>query len=105
MSRPFALRFVLLLLVLTFGAAIPASASEGGASMPWDDGLRALKENITGPLATTVVIIAMAGAGIMWAFSEHQTGFKQLSKVILGGSIAVFAVQAVTSLGVLGATI
>ncbi len=94
------------LLVLAFAllcTAIPAHASSGGASMPWDSALQAILDNLSGTVARVVILILVVVAGIMWAASDHGTGIKRLSQIIFGAGIAMGAVSFLTSLGFVGA--
>lgn len=84
-------------------AAPAAFATTGGTSMPWDEPLIRIQENLTGPVASAVIIIAVALAGVMWALSDHGTGMRRVSQVIFGAGVALGAVSFVTALGFSGA--
>jgi type IV secretion system protein VirB2 len=77
-----------------------AFATTGGTSMPWDEPL-----NLTGPVASAIIIIAVALAGVMWALSDHGTGMRRVSQVIFGAGVALGAVSFVTALGFSGAVL
>ena len=94
-----------LLLIARFAFPLAAAASTGGPSMPWDSGLQALVENLTGTLAHWIILGALCIGGIMWALTEHQVGMKRLSMALLGGGLAVAAVDVATTLGILGAMV
>lgn len=82
-----------------------AFASQGGTSMPWDVGVNAILSNLTGNLAHAFVLGGLAFAGIIWAVTEQQTGMRRLGNLVFGGALAVGAVDAATTLGVLGALV
>ena len=71
-----------------------AFATTGGTSMPWDEPLIRIQENLTGPVASAIIIIAVALAGVMWALSD-----------IFGAGVALGAVSFVTALGFSGAVL
>lgn len=79
------------LTALTGFAADIAIAS--GTAMPWDGPLSTLASNLTGPLATTVSIFAMAAAGFSMYFGgdEMSATIKKLLQI-------VFIVAAVANL-------
>ena len=86
-------------------SAPAAFATTGGTSMPWDEPLIRIQENLTGPVASAVIIIAVALAGVMWALSDHGTGMRRVSQVIFGAGVALGAVSFVTALGFSGAVL
>lgn len=96
---------VLTLLALAVVAAAPAHASGGGPAMPWDSPLQSLADNLTGPLARVVVLIAAGVAGLTWALSDHGSGAKKVGQLVMGGAIMVFAAQFLTGLGLGGALV
>ncbi|WP_274968942.1 TrbC/VirB2 family protein [Succinimonas amylolytica] len=53
------------------GFADPAFATD----LPWEDGLKTVKESLTGPVATALAIIGMVGAGAMLIFGGEISGF------------------------------
>lgn len=80
-----------------------AYASTGGAAMPWDTPLQNLLNNLTGPTARALVIIAIVACGLLWAFTRNEEGLKKLGQVAFGGAIAMGAVAMLASLGFTGA--
>lgn len=86
-------------------AAPAAFATTGGTTMPWDEPLIRIQENLTGPVASAVIIIAVALAGVMWALADHGTGMRRVSQVIFGAGVALGAVSFVTALGFSGAVV
>lgn len=93
-------------LATTWLLSAPAAfATTGGTSMPWDEPLIRIQENLTGPVASAIIIIAVALAGVMWALSDHGTGMRRISQVIFGAGVALGAVSFVTALGFSGALV
>ena len=91
--------------LLALAASPAAHASAGGAPMPWDTGLSNLADNLTGPTARALILIAIVVSGIAWAFTEHATGGRRLSQIVFGAAIALGAVALLTALGITGATV
>lgn len=92
---------------LSFLTAIaPAAfASSAGAPMPWDTPLQNLLDNLTGPTARALVLIAIVGCGLLWAFTRNEEGLKKLGQIAFGGAIALGAVTLLASLGFAAATL
>lgn len=95
-----ALLRALLVLPLATSAAF---ASTGGATMPWDGPLQRLLDNLSGPTARALVLIAIVGCGLFWAFTRNEEGLKKLGQIAFGGAIAMGATVMLTSLGFTGA--
>lgn len=73
--------------------------------MPWDTPLQNLLNNLTGPTARALVIIAIVACGLLWAFTRNEEGLKKLGQVAFGGAIAMGAVAMIASLGFSGALV
>lgn len=82
-----------------------ASATTGGAAMPWDAPLQNLLDNLTGPTARVLITCAVAGCGLLWAFTRNEEGLKRLGQIAFGGAIALGAVAVMAGLGFAGATV
>jgi type IV secretion system protein VirB2 len=92
-------------LVILAAMTPAASATTGGAPMPWDTPLQALLDNLTGPTARALVLIAIVGCGLLWAFTRNEEGLKKLGQIAFGGAIALGAVTLLASLGFAAATL
>ena len=90
------------LLILGLPPAV-AQAGTTGPGMPWDTGLQALIDNLTGTVARLLVIAAIVVAGLAWSFTEHGTGGRKVSQIVFGGAIALAAVTFLAALGFSGA--
>lgn len=82
-----------------------AYATVGGTAMPWDTPLQNLLNNLTGPTARALVLIAIVACGLLWAFTRNEEGLKRLGQVAFGGAIAMGAVAMLASLGFAGALV
>jgi len=73
-----------------------ANAASTGTN-PWETVLTSILDSLQGPVAYSVVGIAIIVTGLMMAFMDLQGGAKKLVQVALGGSIAFGAVSIITS--------
>ena len=69
--------------------ASPAMA--GGSGMPWENPLQQIADSITGPVAKIAGIIAVALAGLGFAFAEGGGWMKKVLGIIFGLAIAFSA--------------
>lgn len=84
--------------LLLAAAASPAWAA--GPAMPWDQPLTRLLDNLSGPTARVLVLLAVVGCGILWAFTRNEEGLKKLGQIAFGGAIALGAVTLLANLGI-----
>ena len=91
--NPFAKQRIVLfgLLALSFAFAPELWAGGAGSDMPWNTPMQTLLNNMTGPTARMLVGIATAYAGYKWMFMSHEQGANNLSRVAVGGAIALTA--------------
>ncbi|GJG89661.1 hypothetical protein tb265_48420 [Gemmatimonadetes bacterium T265] len=86
-------------------AAAPAWAA-GGAAMPWDTPLTNILSNLSTTTARVLVLLAVVGCGILWAFTRNEEGLKKLGQIAFGGAIALGSVTLLANLGIVaGATL
>lgn len=64
-------------------------ASDTG--MPWEDPLNQITDSLTGPVARSVGLIALAATGLALAMGEAGGIFRRLVQVVFGLSIAFSA--------------
>ena len=88
--------------VLTIALPARAFAAVGGGTLPWDQPLTTLQNDLQGPVAHAVTTAAIIGTGIMWSVSEHGTGVRKMSAVAFGGAAALGATTLMTTLFPLG---
>lgn len=89
-TQPLRSSRLLLLTAMTALAASPAWASGGGA-MPWEDKLTAIADSVTGPVARTIGVIAIAMFGLGVAMSEGGSMVRRGLGVLMGLAIAFTA--------------
>lgn len=83
----------------------PARASSGGG-LPWEAPLQQIQESITGPVAATIALAAVAIAGGMLIFGGELNDFaRRLIYVVLVAGILLGATQIIGLFGATGATI
>jgi type IV secretion system protein TrbC len=90
---------VLGLAVLASVTSAPAWAAGGG--MPWEAPLAQLSTSITGPVAGSIIAIAIVASGLTMAFAAGQ-GMRQFAGIIFAGSIV--GIGLVFFLGLFGLT-
>jgi len=96
--RPFpwlvAIAFILALLVLFSHSAEAASTSGGG--LPYEDWLTKIRASVTGPIAYTLSILALVGAGSALIWGGDMNGF--LRTLVLLVLVFAFLVAAQNTL-------
>jgi type IV secretory pathway VirB2 component (pilin) len=80
-------------------AASPAQAAGGG--MPWDGPLSQVVTSLTGPVAGSLIAVAIVASGLTMAFAAGQ-GMRQFAGIIFAGSIV--GIGLVFFLGLFGLT-
>lgn len=85
------------------GAAMLAApaAFAGTTGLPWDSAITTLRDNLTGPVATGISVVAFLAAGAALVFGGDELGniAKRLLYVVLGVAIIVLGNQFLTTLG------
>ena len=72
---------------LTYGAAF--------AQSPWERAALNLEGSFTGPLARSLALVAIVIGGLMFMFGEGGAK-RQISGIVFGGGLALFAAQFLT---------
>ncbi|TSE30915.1 TrbC/VirB2 family protein [Tepidimonas charontis] len=83
-------------------AALAAPAAFAGTTeLPWDSAITTLKDNLTGPVATAISVVAFLAAGAALVFGGDELGniAKRLLYVVLGVAIIVLGNNFLTTLG------
>lgn len=80
-------------------------ASEGGGSLPWNAPLDVLKDNLTGPTATVLILIALAFAFVLWSFSDNNHGLMKAFKALIALAVVASAAGLLSGLGISAATL
>ena len=95
----------LLFAALVVGVNRSALASTTGG-LPWDSAIQTLQNDLTGPVATAISVIAFLAAGGALVFGEELGGIaKKGLYVVLGVAFIVLGNQFLSVLGLTGALI
>jgi type IV secretory pathway VirB2 component (pilin) len=62
------------------------------AQAPWERAANNLATTFTGPLARSLALVAIVIGGLMFMFGE-QGAKRQISGIVFGGGLALFAAQ------------
>lgn len=84
----------------------PALASSTGGSLPWDAPLQTLAADLTGPVATSISLIALFVAGAILVFGEDLSHFaRRALMAVIAIAFLLLGARFLTALGLTGATI
>jgi type IV secretory pathway VirB2 component (pilin) len=102
--------FPILLLALVVGAALypPAAhaAAAGGGGLPWDTPLTTLKNDLTGPVAFTISLLAMVACGAALVFGGEINEFvRRIVMLVLVCAFIVGVTNLASALGITGAIV
>lgn len=78
--------------VLAAALLLPAAAL---AQSPWERAAGNLEQTFTGPLARSLALVAIVLGGLMFMFGEAGAK-RQISGIVFGGGLALFAAQFLT---------
>ena len=86
-------------------ALVAASPALAGTALPWDTAITTLQNNLTGPIATAISVVAFLAAGAALVFGGDDLGnvAKRLLYVVLGVAIIVLGNQFLGALGLTNA--
>ena len=97
--------FFLLFLVLAIAPNVFAAAGGGGA-LPWETPLQTFRDSITGPVALSIAVLAIAVAGAMLIFGGEINNFaRMVCYIILVAGLLVSANNIMTTLYGAGAVV
>ena len=93
------------LLLLTAASAVRAAGTGGGGSLPWDTPLQTLQQDLTGPVAKGVSLVAIVGAGfvLMFLHAEMNSLMKIFVWLVLIVGLVMGANAFMTTAGASGA--
>jgi type IV secretion system protein TrbC len=92
-------------LLLVFATLQPALASTGGG-LPWDTPLQTLQNDLTGPVATAISVLALFAAGGALVFGEEIGLFvRRALLLVIAIAFLVLGSNFLTALGLTGATL
>jgi type IV secretion system protein VirB2 len=97
--------FTLILLAAIQPDAAQAAAA-GGGNLPWDTPLTTLKNDITGPVAFTISLLAMVACGAALVFGGEIHEFvRRIIMLVLVASFIVGVTNLASGLGITGAVV
>lgn len=98
-----------LLVILLLALAVAPSAfaaTGGGGGLPWETPLQTFRDSITGPVAMTIAVLAIAVAGAMLIFGGEINNFARMCcYIILVAGLLVSANNIMTTLYGAGAVV
>jgi type IV secretory pathway VirB2 component (pilin) len=81
--------------MLAIGTAVFLLAASVLAQSPWERAAANLETSFTGPLARSLALVAIVLGGLMFMFGEAGAK-RQISGIVFGGGLALFAAQFLT---------
>lgn len=95
-----------MVLFIALAVAPPAFAATGGGSLPWESPLQTFRDSITGPVALSIAVLAVAVAGAMLIFGGEINNFARMCcYIILVAGLLVSANNIITTLYGAGAVV
>jgi type IV secretory pathway VirB2 component (pilin) len=95
-----------LVLLAAFHPDAALASSSGGGSLPWDTPLTTLKNDITGPVAFTISLLAMVACGAALVFGGEIHEFvRRIIMLVLVVSFIVGVTNMASALGITGAVV
>lgn len=83
-----------------------AHAANAGGSLPWDTPLTTLRNDITGPVAFTISLLAMVACGAALVFGGEVNEFiRRLIMLVLVAAFLVGVTNLASALGISGAIV
>jgi type IV secretory pathway VirB2 component (pilin) len=83
-----------------------AHAATAGGNLPWDTPLTTLRNDITGPVAFTISLLAMVACGAALVFGGEINEFvRRIIMLVLVASFIVGVTNLATALGITGAVV
>jgi type IV secretion system protein TrbC len=98
----------LMLGVIVLAAVHPetAHASTAGGALPWDGPLTTLKNDLTGPVAFTISLLAMVACGAALVFGGEINEFvRRIIMLVLVVALITGVVNVASALGITGAVV
>lgn len=85
-------------------ATFTTEAMANGTALPWDTPIQTLQNNLTGPVATAISVVAFLAAGAALVFGAEDLGgiAKKLLMIVLAVSLIVFGNSFMSALGIVG---
>lgn len=99
-TLPAPLRRALAVAPLLLVWASTALAGPTSGNMPWSDPLDRLRENLTGPTLTAVVLIAIAVGLAGWAIGDSNRGLVRAGKALVALAAGTAGIALLAALGI-----
>jgi type IV secretory pathway VirB2 component (pilin) len=80
---------------LLLACAVATCTVPALAQAPWERAALNLETSFTGPLARSLALVAIVIGGLMFMFGEGGAK-RQISGIVFGGGLALFAAQFLT---------
>jgi len=104
-SRPAACLALLIICLVTLTPGLAHAATAGG-TMPWDTPLTTLKNDLTGPVAFTMSLLAMVACGAALVFGGEISEFvRRMIMLVLVCAFIVGVTNVASALGITGAIV
>lgn len=86
-------------------ATLAAPSAFAGASLPWDTAVTTIQNNLTGPVAAAISVVAFLAAGATLVFGGDELGniAKRLLYIVLGIALIVLGNNFLAALGLVNA--
>jgi type IV secretory pathway VirB2 component (pilin) len=81
--------------VVALAVAIVLLPAVASAQAPWERAANNLASTFTGPIARSLALVAIVIGGLMFMFGEAGAK-RQISGIVFGGGLALFAAQFLT---------
>jgi type IV secretory pathway VirB2 component (pilin) len=105
-GRRLALVFAAAALVVLLLPDMAHATSAGGGTMPWDTPLTNLKNDLTGPVAFTLSLLAFVVAGVALVFGGELSHFiRSIVIAVMVASLLAGIVNVASALGITGAVV
>lgn len=94
-----------LLAATAVGWPLAALANDVGVRLPWNDPLDILRQNLSGPTATVLILIAITFGMVMWSFSDRHEGLMRVGKALVAIAVVAYLANLLGPLGLEGAVL
>lgn len=95
MSREFVLAFLRRVMLVVLSVVLLLLPNVAFAQSPWERAANNLALTFTGPLARSLALVAIVIGGLMFMYGEAGAK-RQISGIVFGGGLALFAAQFLT---------
>lgn len=95
MSREFVVALVRRVMVVVLSVVLLLLPNVAFAQSPWERAANNLALTFTGPLARSLALVAIVIGGLMFMYGEAGAK-RQISGIVFGGGLALFAAQFLT---------